>query len=120
MTAYILFAHGSSLESANEAVRRVARDAAQRAGWSVFETAFLGGGTPNLADASEKLLARGAVRIVVIPYFLTFGTHLERDLPELVEDVRRAHPDLQIDVTAPLDGHPAMVQAVVDRAGEAA
>ena len=119
MTGYVLFGHGSSVESANEAVRRVARDAAARGGWPVFETAFLGMGKPYLAGAVDSLLPGGVDRVIVIPYFLTFGSHVERDLPALVDDIRRAHPGLQIDVTAPLDGHPSMVEVVLDRAKEA-
>jgi sirohydrochlorin ferrochelatase len=120
MTGYIVFGHGSSVESANEAVRNVARLAADRAGWTAFETAFLGGGEPALAGAVDALVARGTRRIVVIPYFLTFGTHLERDLPALVREILQTHPELKIEVTAPLDGHPGMVNAVVDRAKEVA
>ena len=119
MTGYIVFGHGSSVESANEAVRNVARQAADRGRWTAFETAFLGGGEPNLAGAVEALISRGTRRVVVIPYFLTFGTHLERDLPALVEKIQLMHPDLKIQVTAPLDGHPGMVNAVVDRGQEA-
>jgi sirohydrochlorin ferrochelatase len=118
MTGYVLFAHGSSVESANQAVRAVARTAADRAGWQVYEAAFLGGGEPNLPRAVEMLESRGVSKIIVIPYFLTFGTHLERDLPALIADCRTAHPGLQIEVTAPLDGHPGMVEAVLDRAKE--
>ncbi len=118
MTGYVVFAHGSSVETANEAVRKVARKAADRGGWQVYETAFLGGGEPDLRRAVDALAACGASRIIVIPYFLTPGTHLERDLPALVAQSRLAHPELKIDVTAPLDGHPGMVEAVLDRAKE--
>jgi sirohydrochlorin ferrochelatase len=116
MTGYIVFAHGSSVESANESVRAVTREAARRAGWEACATAFLGGGQPDLAGAVETLRERGLRHFVVIPYFLTMGLHLERDLPALADAIRRAHPDVTIEVTAPLDGHPAMVEAVVDRA----
>lgn len=119
MTGYIVFAHGSSLEAANEAVRRVAREAADRAGWSECETAFLGGGHPLFAEAVDRLAARGVRRVVVVPYFLTSGTHIERDLPALVRTARDRHPDVEIEITAPLDGHPGMVEAVLDRAREA-
>ena len=118
MTAYIIFAHGSSVESANEAVRKVAREAAARAGWEFYESAFLGGGEPSLGGAVDSLAARGIQRIVVIPYFLTLGLHLERDLPALVDEIRQARPALEIQVTPPLDGHPGMVDAVLDRAKE--
>ena len=116
MTGYIVFAHGSSVEAANEAVRAAARDAAKRGGWENYAAAFLGGGQPDLPGAAEELIRRGASRIVVIPYFLTPGLHLERDLPALVDGLKRSHPDLEIEVTESLDGHPGLAEALVDRA----
>jgi sirohydrochlorin ferrochelatase len=118
MTAYIVFAHGSSVESANEAVRAVSHAAAGRGGWKLYETAFLGGGRPNLEEAATKMAADGATEIVVIPYFLTSGLHLERDLPALIAEIRRTHPEIQIRATEPLDGHPGLIDAVLDRAGQ--
>jgi sirohydrochlorin cobaltochelatase len=56
--------------------------------------------------------------VVVVPYFLTLGLHLQRDLPRLIDGVKRAHPGLDIDVTPPLDQHPAMADALLDRARE--
>jgi sirohydrochlorin ferrochelatase len=116
MTGYIVFAHGSSVESANEAVRIAAREAARRGGWDQFLTAFLGGGQPALPEAADMLIARGVKQIVVIPYFLTSGLHLERDLPALVAEVKKAHRGVEVEVTLPLDGHPGLVDALLDRA----
>ncbi len=116
MTAFIVFAHGSSVESANDAVRAVSHEAARRAGWKLYETAFLGGGRPSLEEAAAKLASDGATDLVVIPYFLTAGLHLERDLPALIAEIGRSHPALTLRTTAPLDGHPGLVDAVLDRA----
>lgn len=117
MTGIVVFAHGSSVESANEAVRQVAAAMARDGGFPMVETAFLGGGTPDLAGGVANLTARGATRIVVIPYFLTLGLHLQRDLPELIEQVRTSNPQLAaIEVTEPLDGHPALAKILIDRA----
>jgi sirohydrochlorin ferrochelatase len=114
---YIVFAHGSSVESANEAVRSVALDMARRGELEHVAAAFLEGGRPDLKTAVRELAAlNGIARVVVVPYFLTLGLHLQRDLPRLVEEARRANPGLEIEVTAPLDGHPAMAEALVDRA----
>ncbi len=118
MTAFIVFAHGSRIESANLAVREVARQMAD-SGSHTVEAAFLELGQPDLAGATERLVAHGATRIIVIPYFLTLGTHLHRDLPRLVEDVSRRHQNIEMQVTSPLDGHPALVEALLDRATEA-
>lgn len=118
MTGFVVFAHGSRVESANQAVRDVVSKMAA-SGDHAVEAAFLELGTPDLTAAAGLLIARGARRIVVIPYFLTLGTHLQRDLPRLVQDASRAHGNVEMHITAPLDGHPALVQALLDRAAEA-
>jgi sirohydrochlorin ferrochelatase len=118
MTGFVVFAHGSRIESANQAVRDITgrmQDSAQIAA----EAAFLELGQPDLAGATAKLLARGATRIVVIPYFLTLGTHMQRDLPRLVADAARENGNIEMHVTSPLDGHPALLEALLDRASEA-
>jgi sirohydrochlorin ferrochelatase len=119
MTSLVVFAHGSSIESANESVRRVSGRLAAAGGYPMVEAAFLGGGRPELPEAVDGLVKRGATRIVVIPYFLTLGLHLERDLPALIANVADAHPGLDIEMTPPLDGHPALLDALLDRAAEA-
>ena len=60
--ALIVFAHGSSIESANEAVRVVTKRAAQRGSWRAFETAFLEGGKPDLGTAIDNLASRGETK----------------------------------------------------------
>ena len=82
MKAFVVFAHGSSVESANEAVRAVSAELASAGGYLV-ETAFLDPVRPSLNEAVMALAARGATDIVVIPYFLTLGLHLQRDLPRI-------------------------------------
>lgn len=119
-TGYIVFAHGSSVASANNAVRAVTDQFAARSGHALVQAAFLEGGEPDLAGAVDALAARGATDMVVIPYFLTLGTHLQRDLPKLVDEARAAHPGVRIEVTPPLDGHPALLEALADRASHRA
>ena len=117
-TGYIVFAHGSSVESANQAVRAVALEVFQRGGYPVVEAAFLEGGRPDLPEAVTGLAAQGLARVVVIPYFLTLGLHLQRDLPRLIDDLKLLNPHLDIEVTPPLDAHPALIDALLDRAKE--
>jgi sirohydrochlorin ferrochelatase len=113
----VVFGHGSSVESANRAVCAIADEAARRGGWKLYETAFLEC-APLLPDAVEKLVASGADRILILPYFLTPGIHLQRDLPAIVDSLARRH-GIPIDVAPPLDGHPDLSGILVARAGEA-
>ena len=91
-TGIIVFAHGSRIEPANEAVRKAAAE---------------------LARTGEH--ARGVHRLVIVPYFLTPGMHLERDLPALVDRISKKHRNIQVLVTESLDGHPGLVQILADR-----
>src|SRR5438132_14310015 len=119
MTGFVVFAHGSRIEAANEAVRAVsARIAATlgAGGDTIVETAFLELGTPDLPQAVESLIERGAARVVVIPYFLTLGRHVERDLPAIVREISERHEGIAIEITPPLDGHPALLEIVIERA----
>lgn len=116
-TGIIVFGHGSSVASANDEVRLIAAQAAQKGGWACYETAFLEC-SPTLAEAVAVLRARGVRDILVLPYFLTLGIHLRRDLPKLVEELSVAH-GVSIRVTPPLHGHPALSAILVDRCEEA-
>jgi sirohydrochlorin ferrochelatase len=112
-----VFGHGSSVESANDAVRAMAAAAAGEGAWDLYETAFLEC-APRLNEAVATLVAAGAESILVLPYFLTLGIHLQRDLPKLVEALTREH-GIPIRVTPPLDGHPELGHILVSRALEA-
>jgi sirohydrochlorin cobaltochelatase len=112
----VVFAHGSRVESANEAVRAAAGGLARAGGFEHVEAAFLELGSPDLAGAVDRLYTQGLRRIVVVPYFLTLGLHMERDLPVLIEGISRKYSDLSISITPPLDGHPALIQVLLDRA----
>ncbi len=117
---YIVFAHGSSVESANDAVRIVAAELGRQGQFEAVEAAFLEGGKPDLRGAVESLVSVGFHHVVVIPYFLTLGLHLKRDLPKLVDEVTALHPGIRVEVTPPLDGHPALIDALLGRAKEGA
>ena len=115
-TGIIVFAHGSRIEAANQAVRSAAAELARAGDCPIVEAAFLELGRPSLEEAADLMVERGVDRLVIIPYFLTPGTHLERDLPALVARISNRHNDIQILVTASLDGHPGLVQILADRA----
>jgi sirohydrochlorin ferrochelatase len=118
-TGVIVFAHGSRVESANQAVRTVAADLARLSGNPDAVAAFLELGEPSLQGAADRLAAAGATRIVVLPYFLTLGLHMERDLPGLVDQIVQAHPGVEVAVAPPLDGHPALAEILADRLSDA-
>lgn len=114
-TGIVIFAHGSRIEPANAAVRAVAGELARAGPFELVEAAFLELGRPNLEEAVTGLAEKGVGHVVVVPYFVTLGLHVERDLPRLVEDISLRYNSLRISVAPPLDGHPALVQILAER-----
>jgi sirohydrochlorin ferrochelatase len=119
MTALVVFAHGSTVDAANQAIRDVAARLETKSGYAT-EAAFLEIAQPDLPMAVERLIERGAARIVVLPYFLAPGKHAERDLPRIIgqirEHLRGIHKEVKIEAAANLDGHPALLGILLDRA----
>jgi sirohydrochlorin ferrochelatase len=100
-------------------VRAVAADLARTSAAGHVEAAFLELGQPDLETAATRLATLGVRRLVIIPYFLTLGIHMERDLPRIAERISIIHKGLEIKVAPPLDGHPALLRILEDRAREA-
>jgi sirohydrochlorin ferrochelatase len=118
-TAIVLFAHGSRVEEANAGVRELAREVERRGPYRYVRPSFLELAPPDLASAVHEAAAAGFKRIVVIPYFLTPGLHLRRDLPTMVRSEKRRFPELEIVVGQPLEGHPLMASMILERIHDA-
>ena len=116
MDGLIVFAHGSRIPEANAAVERVARTAAEKGGFEAHQHAFLELAEPTLNEAVKTLYERGARRIIVTPYFLVMGIHLQKDLPKLMQEAQTTCPGVELVATPPLDGHPALADILSERA----
>ena len=110
----IVFAHGSTVSEANEAVRKVAEKTAQRCGLKFWSQAFLDPVQPDLGAAVGRLSAEGAQKIVVTPYFLTMGVHLQKDLPRILEQVSSSYPSVEIVCSPSLDGNPLLIDILTE------
>lgn len=121
-TGVILFGHGSRLASANDHLRAIAERFRASGQFPLCEAAFLELTSPSMSEAAQVLVARGARRLVVVPYFLAIGRHVAKDIPLLVQETRQAlgpaGSTFPIEVTDILGNHPAILEIIstlVDR-----
>lgn len=117
-TGIVLFAHGSRVEEANQGVRDLAQQVRNAGPYRSVSAAFLELAQPDLNAAVAQAVEAGLGRVIIIPYFLTEGTHLRRDLPKLVEPLRQKYPALDIDLGQSLEGHPLMPSIILGRVRE--
>jgi sirohydrochlorin cobaltochelatase len=117
-TLLLLVGRGTSDPDANANIARVARFLweAYGAGWAGI--AFSGVTLPSVDEALTVCRRLGYARIVVQPYFLCEGLLLKR----VRETVARhaAESNTEIFATSHLGLHPLLLQALEDRAHEAA
>lgn len=114
----VLFAHGSSVAEANQGVRELAERVVAAGPFRFVRAAFLEQAQPDLAAAVAEAAQAGIRQVIVIPYFLTEGLHLRRDLPSLISQARTGFPGLEIRVGLSLEGHPLMASIIVGRVRE--
>ncbi|WP_432241115.1 sirohydrochlorin chelatase [Herbaspirillum robiniae] len=108
----ILFAHGArdpAWAAPFERLRALAQAAMPGAG---VRLAFLELMQPGLHEAAALEIAAGAQRITVVPVFLGQGGHVRRDLPQLLEQLRQAHPQVRIDAVPAAGEDEAVLQAI--------
>jgi sirohydrochlorin ferrochelatase len=118
-TALLLIAHGSRQEEANADLYQVASMLRTRGRYGVVETSFLELAEPTVAQGAARCVAQGARRVILLPYFLSAGIHVRRDLTALQAALASEHPGAEFRLAEPLGPHPLLLEVVAERARQA-
>jgi sirohydrochlorin ferrochelatase len=103
----LVVAVGSSNQDANARTSSVAHVLSAGTRWTGAEVAFATGPEPSVADAADRLRARGAKHLVIAPWFLAHGIITDR-----VAAYAAAHG---IRMAEPLGSHNLVAATVLDR-----
>ena len=117
-TALLLIAHGSRHAEANDDLHHVAAELRRR-GQAVVEAAFLELADPGIDAAAERCVAQGAEVVVLVPYFLSAGVHVRRDLTAAQERLAQRFAGVRFLLAEPLGRHPLLLDVVADRVAQA-
>jgi sirohydrochlorin cobaltochelatase len=114
LSGVILFAHGSRdplwrlpIDAVAERVR------AQQPNLPVA-VAFLELTTPDLPSTVEVLMKQGVSRVRIVPMFLGVGRHAREDLPDLVQGLTEAYPQMSFELLPAIGEHPAMTALMAE------
>ena len=110
----VLFAHGSRDPLWRLPIDAVAeRLRAQQPGLPVA-VAFLELTEPDLPHTVEVLMNQGVARVRIVPMFLGVGRHAREDLPELVQGLTEAYPQMTFELLPAIGEHPAMTALMAE------
>jgi sirohydrochlorin ferrochelatase len=116
--AILLIAHGSRQASANDDLHELAARLSSQGTYPIVEPSFLELAEPELLAGGRRCVELGATRVLMIPYFLSEGVHLRRDLTAARNELNRRHPDVQFILGSPLGPHTLLDQLVAERIRE--
>ncbi len=81
---------------------------------------FLEFADPDIEAGIEACVARGAMRIVVVPVILLAASHVKSEIPDILELGRQAHPDVEIVYGRNVGQHEAILELLLERFQDAA
>jgi sirohydrochlorin ferrochelatase len=117
-TAVLLIAHGSRYQSANDDLHELAARLVATGKYPIVEPCFLELAEPDITTGGSRCVARGATLVLMVPYFLSAGVHLLRDLTAARDDLSRLHSEVEFRLGPPLGPHPLLDALVTARIQE--
>lgn len=110
----VIVDHGSRVAESNQALLAIAKSFQSTLNHPIVEPAHMELAAPSISDAVASCVQQGAVRIVVVPFFLLPGRHWQQDIPQLTTQACRPWNVPSI-VTAPLGGGQDVVRVLIGR-----
>jgi sirohydrochlorin ferrochelatase len=119
VTALLLIAHGSRRPEANADLEALAAALRRRGPYALIQCCYLELAEPNIETGGDQCVAQGATRVLMVPYFLSAGTHVTEDLEAARRLLQTKHPRVAFRLCEPVGRHPLMVEIVAERARQA-
>jgi sirohydrochlorin ferrochelatase len=114
-TALLLIAHGSREPAANDDLRRLADELRATGHFSAVVASFLELAEPDIDAGATACITAGADRVILVPYFLSAGVHMNRDLTAARDRLAGQYPQVDFRLAETLGPHPLLTEIVVQR-----
>ena len=100
MHILLLVAHGSRRQESNLEIESLSKKIAkiESKEFDKVMPAFLEFASPSIPDAIKKCSEIGAAKVTILPYFLSAGVHITRDIPNEISEASQNTPGLDIQI----------------------
>ena len=100
MQVLLLVAHGSRRQESNLEIESLSKKIAkfESKEFDKVMPAFLELTSPSIPEAIKKCSEIGATKVTILPYFLSAGVHITRDIPNEISEASQNTPGLEIQI----------------------
>lgn len=115
--ALVILAHGSRVPETSDTVKELAEHVKIRSKdeFAMTGYAFLQFAKPELEETLETLIEKGATEIVVAPFFLFAGHHMQHDLPEALDKMKERYPEVTFKTSDVIGQDSRMTDILLDQ-----
>ncbi|PLR85277.1 sirohydrochlorin chelatase [Bacillus sp. V33-4] len=117
MEAVILIGHGSRSEKGNMKFRRFIDEWYKVVEVPIKAYGFLENGEPDIFQAVEGCVEKGAKQLIIVPFLLLPGIHANEDIPSELKTVQQVFPDVTIQYGKPIGYDEEVVKVIQERLG---
>ena len=114
----IILGHGSKAPQALELLKIYGEMVKTNSSYDIVEIASLQFNKPDLPEAIDRAVNAGADRVIIVPFFLYKGIHMQQDIPEIITSESEKYPGLEIVLANHLGTDQRLVEIVIDRIEE--
>jgi len=117
-TAVLLMAHGSRRPEANEDLHLIANELKNCSEYKIVEPSFLEIAEPAINAGGRRCVEQGAQLVLMLPFFLSAGSHVGQDLARIRNELSDEFPDVDFQLCPPLGRHKLIIEIIKDRLNE--
>lgn len=116
--AILLMAHGSRRAEANQELLDLVDRLLTDGDYEIVVASFLELADPDIVTGGRACVEKGAGLVLMVPYFLSAGVHLRRDLAKARETLAGLFPECEFRLGPPLGPHRLLDELVRERIRE--
>lgn len=116
MKILIIAAHGSRRKESAMEVAALAKklNRNESHAFDRVDHGFLQFSDPRLIHVIDRAVSDGAKQIIVFPLFISAGSHILTDIPEMVSRAGETYPNVEFSITRHLGVLPSVENAIVE------
>lgn len=115
MEAVLYICHGSRVKEASDQAITFIKECMKESNYPIQEYSFLELSEPSIEEGFKACVAKGATTIYAVPVLLLTAAHAKVDIPEVLDELVKEFPAIQLHYGRSIGVHEKMAEIVAHK-----